>query len=293
MFSGIAFFLSGHNHFSSKQRWMAWLLFWKIFVHHSSPWCECFAEDIVFMSFFSSWKVQSLGSRCWCRVWRFCRRERVMVPYSVQDKGTRLIIELYIAFFSPLSILNDTMWGVNGKNMTAGWENHQPPNPVPKRTNNRPSQEKEVKNRDWHKTWSLQQDPNELLLCLSFVPSVVLHEFVFSCPNRATPLCEQNKKTQFFSCMFCNVWAEQKNLLFFPACSAIPQQIQTHGISGEKQEFYQCSYCHKFPLLFRFNFLKPISNQNQILSRVFRQVKNDFALKVKESDFGQSSNPSS
>lgn len=104
MFSGIAFLLSEHNHFSSKQRWMAWLLFWKIFVHYSSPGCECFAEDIVFVPFFSSWKVQSLGSRCWCRVWRFCRRERVMVPYSVQDKGTRLIIELYIAFFSPLSI---------------------------------------------------------------------------------------------------------------------------------------------------------------------------------------------
>ncbi len=131
MFSGIAFLLSEHNHFSSKQRWMAWLLFWKIFVHYSSPGCECFAEDIVFVPFFSSWKVQSLGSRCWCRVWRFCHRERVMVPYSVQDKGTRLIIELYIPFFSPLSILNDTMWGVNGKNMTAGWENHQPPNPVP------------------------------------------------------------------------------------------------------------------------------------------------------------------
>jgi hypothetical protein len=55
---------------------MAWLLFWKIFVHYSSPGLECFAEDIVFVPFFSSWKVQSLDSRCWCRVWRFCRRER-------------------------------------------------------------------------------------------------------------------------------------------------------------------------------------------------------------------------
>jgi hypothetical protein len=60
--------------------------------------------------------------------------------------------------------------------------------------------------------------------------------------------------------MFCN-----------PTANSNPGHPRREA--GEKQEFYQCSYCHKFPLLFRFNFLKPISNQNQIFSRVFRQAK--------------------
>ncbi len=150
-----------------------------------------------------------------------------------------------------------------------------------------------------------QTQPNELLLCLSFVPSVVLHEFVFWCPDRATWLCEQNKKTQFISCMFCNVWAEQKT--YFVSCTFCNVWVKP------KKMIFSCMFCNvwaeqktwffslhvlqshtkfkptasqersksstsvhnivTFPLLFRFNFLKPMSNQNQIFSRVFRQAK--------------------
>lgn len=221
-------------------------------------WVWMFCRGHCFCAIFQFMECAVFRLTMWCRVWRFCRRERVMVPYSVQDKGTRLIIELYIAFLSPLSILNDTMWGVNGKNMAAGWENHQPPNPVPKRTNNLPSQEKEVKNRDWHKTWSLQQDPKHNLMssfwaCLSCLCGSAWVCLSMPWQSHTVVWAEQKNSIFFLQVLQCvsrtknlifflNVlqWVG-KNKSFFPACSAIPQQIQAHGIPGEKQEFYQCS----------------------------------------------------
>jgi hypothetical protein len=69
-----------------------------------------------------------------------------------------------------------------------------------------------------------QTQPNERLLGLSFVPSVVLHEFVFSWSlyfggflTFSCMFCNvwAEQKNLFFSCMFCNVWAEQKETWFF------------------------------------------------------------------------------
>jgi hypothetical protein len=197
---------------------MAWLLFWKLFVHYSSPGCECFAEDIVFVPFFSSCKVQSLGSHCSCRVWRFCRRERLMVPYSVQDKGTRLIIELYIAYFSPLSIWMTQCEGSMERTWLQGGKT------TPKRTNNLPSQEKEVKNRDWHKTWSLQQDPKHNLMssfwaCL-LCPVWFCMSLSFHALTEPHGCASRTKKLNFFPA--CSAMCEQnKKLSLFPACSAM------------------------------------------------------------------------
>ncbi len=110
MFSGSAFFLSGHNDFLPNR----------------DEWPGSYFEKYLFIILLLGVNVlQRTLFLCHfpvdgkCSLWALvvdvesgdsvAERERVMVPYSVQDKGTRLIIELHIAFFSPLSILNDTM----------------------------------------------------------------------------------------------------------------------------------------------------------------------------------------